>query len=179
MGVGEKALLFLAILIPAIILCLLLDRFLWRRTPTREEEAQREQERREWDERLANPRYDEIEARVGFPIPCSLREIYDAPGFLDLELFQVPFDGPDAGSGYWEVFQFQPLDSEALTKIGNDQATTWLQFAEDVRGDFYFALPLELCTEDDGPLYAISEGEEPEKIADSLRDFWARRQPLT
>lgn len=137
---------------------------------------------REWQARLTNPRYSEVEAHTGFAVPRSLHELYAEPG-MTLDPFQVPIENTSDGErGRWEVSYFLPLDRHSLTGIFEFELRTCLPFASD-DGHGYYYLPLELSTSEDGPVYYVFDsdvggGFQTEKVADSLLEFLGRREPI-
>src|SRR5688572_10849357 len=98
----------LVMIVLPVVICLLLDRFVWHR-PLSPEEAAAERER--YERRVHSPQFAEVEELLGHPIPEDVRRLYEQHELLDEPPFKVT-GGSDGRE--WEITGFLPLDGETL-----------------------------------------------------------------
>ena len=127
-------------------------------------------------ERLLHPRWADIEAALGRPVPGVLRELHGAPEALLRGHFYLA--RPDGRARAW-VDLFLPMDEEAIRPYGLALPPGALAFADDEHGDPYFFLP-DASEYGDGPVFLLDHqkgepGQEP--VAASLAEFlsWPRQ----
>ena len=127
--------------------------------------------------RLESPRWEEVEAGLGRPVPAVLREIYARRELiLDGDLYVFPPDKPRKNDNAWYINQFVPADRNALQPELESIPPGSFSFAYNEFGDPYY-VELSADPDGDGPVSVHHhDGGDVEKVAASLRVFlsWPR-----
>jgi hypothetical protein len=116
-----------------------------------------------------------VAARLGYPVPDELLAVYRDPALLAAPPFRVPgLDGYSA-----ELTSFMPLDAQTLEETFSTGDHSF-PFADNFYGDPFF-VPLDECRPGYCPVYHLYHdgGSQPERLADSLGEWLARRHPAT
>jgi len=128
--------------------------------------------------RLHAPRWNEVEAGLGRPVPDVLRALYadrDLVARTDL-LVSDPDRGGDGGDTWW-IGRFVVADKGALVGELESIPPGTFSFATNESGDPYYVCLGEL-PDGDGPVKVhYHDGDDTELVAPSLRSFlgWQRR----
>lgn len=135
--------------------------------------------REEYSKRLLSPRFGELEARLGGPVPDELRRLYSNHGLLlgsDIS-FADPASSEDRDAASF-ISEFHPAEKETLDDYPWSVEQGCFPFAGDGMGNYYLvswrAGPDGRC-----PVYfychdAGDETDVVTRIADSLVEFLNR-----
>lgn len=167
--------ILLIIVVPAVLILLLRDK-IWG-LKTRESEADRQQRRAAWRERMMRPEVENVEEFCGGKLPQRLIEMYSDRDFILSHDFEVCAPRKDPERHSWWIGDFEPMtvpDQKLtcdLTEIGKGFC-----FAGDGMGNFYW-VPVDDEQRKDAPVYfACHDPWGNEKVAESLDEFlsWSR-----
>lgn len=158
-------LLLLFLVVPLVILSL------YSHFAVRRSRAAHARDLAEFQGRLRQPQFDELERHYGRPLPEAFKLLYqDSQRILRTDfLLSPPGSGPEDRA--WPVASFLPADAKTLadswTGLGRDN----LPFACDEVGDPYY-VPLDQATNLDGPVWQFHhDSGDREHVADSLVGF--------
>lgn len=126
-----------------------------------------------WLVRLGNPELAQVEARLGAPVPRSVRRLYGNPELLRQQDLFFP-DPEDPSLGEY-VERFLPADVPALEDVMIDHGGPVLPFARTLTGGTYF-VALGEANDEDGPVYLEDHGE-VDRVCGSLDAFVAGLRP--
>lgn len=139
-------------------------------------EEQRRAERAAYRQRLLSPRWEEVQAALGRPVPTILRELYTNEALLTTGNFIVLDPNRDSDDVPFWVSQFVPADEEALTPVLVSIPPGTFSFATNEFGDPFYVQLGEL-PDGDGRVYVhYHDGDDTELVAPSLRTLlgWPR-----
>jgi hypothetical protein len=149
----------------------------WFGSKSRREE-QRRTEQAAYRERLLSPRWEEVEAALGRPVPRILRELYADHALVTSGDFLVLDPSRDASEGVLNVNQFVPADEEALTPLLVSIPSGAFSFATNEYGDPLYVQLGELPDGDGRVFVHYHDGDDTELVAPSLRTLlsWPRER---
>jgi|RhiMetdeSRZDD1v2_1073273.scaffolds.fasta_scaffold1954658_1 hypothetical protein len=134
-------------------------------------------ERAAYQSRLESPRWEEVEAGLGRPVPAVLLELYAQRELIhDGDLYVFPPDKPRKSDHAWYINQFVPADRSALQPELESIPPGSFNFASNEFGDPYY-VELSAGPDGDGPVSVhYHDGGDVEQVATSLRTFlsWPR-----
>jgi hypothetical protein len=165
------AAILVIIVVPAILIILVRDRL--RAKASQLSDAEREQRRAAWHERMMHPEIDKVEEFCRGKLPQRVIDMYLNRHDL---LFNHGFEISAPGDSWW-IEDFVPLtvqDQNLTTDLAEFGKGTC--FAGDGMGNFYW-VPVDDERKEDGPVYfACHDPWGDEKVAESLNEFlsWPR-----
>jgi hypothetical protein len=153
----------------------MLDGFFGRKS---RREEQRRAERAAYRERLLSPRWEEVEAALGRPVPAILRELYANEGLVTSGDFLVLDPARDSEDAPFGVSQFLPADAEALAPTLVSIPPGTFSFATNEYGDPFYVQLGELADGDGRVFVHYHDGDDTELVAPSLRTLlgWPRER---
>lgn len=149
----------------------------WFGSKSRRDE-QRHAEQAAYRERLLSPRWAEVEATLGHPVPAILRELYADHALVTSGDFLVVDPTREASEGVLNVNQFVPADAEALTPLLVSIPPGAFSFATNEYGDPLYVQLGELPDGDGRVFVHYHDGDDTELVAPSLRALlsWPRER---
>jgi hypothetical protein len=158
-------LLLLFLVVPLIILSLY-SKFAARRART-----SHARESAEFQRRLHQPQFEELERHFGRPLPEAFKRLYGDYQRISRTDFVVSPPGSKPEDRAWHIAGFLPADSRTLADSWSELGQNNLPFACDEVGDTYY-MPLDEATDLDGPVWRFhQESGEREQVAESLEEF--------
>jgi hypothetical protein len=131
----------------------------------------------EFNRRLQQPQFDDVQKHFGRPIPEAYKRLYRDPGrVLNTNFLAFPPGSKDEDRA-WPIASFLPADATTLAEAWPNLGKINLPFACDEVGDPYY-IPLDEADSLDGPVWQFHhQGGEREQVAKSLLDFlsWPTR----
>jgi hypothetical protein len=122
---------------------------------------------RRYRERLASPRWLDLEQHFGQSIPTPIKHLYTRTELLQRK--DVLFRTPDGRA--WPIARFLPADLQTLDEVWPDLKGPKFPFAEDFVGDCYYVPlngdPTHKCA----VMYYHHDGGDFEVVSDSLDAF--------
>lgn len=168
--------ILLVTVVPAVLILVLRDKV--RGVTSRKSDAESQQHRVVWRERMMRPEIEKVEELCGGKLPQRLISMYSHHrDSLLSHNFEVCAPGKDPKENSWWIGDFQPLTVQDqnltcdLTEFGKGCC-----FAGDGMGNFYW-VPVDNEPRKDTPVYfACHDPWGNETVAESLEEFlsWPR-----
>jgi hypothetical protein len=129
--------------------------------------------------RFHQPQFEDLERRVGRPLPQSYRRLFSDPNFVSRT--NVRFTPADAThrTDCIDIQHFVPADTAALEDRWPELNPSCLVFATNEGDDYYLALAEG--NDDDAPVYVFyHDGGDHYRVAASLEELLSWRSgPIT
>jgi hypothetical protein len=158
-------LLLLFLVVPLVILSI------YAQFAARRSRAFHARERAEFQRRLQQPQFDDVERHYGRRLPEAFQRLHRDSQQVSRSDFVLSPPGSKPEDRAWHVASFLPADAKTLTDSWSELGKDNLPFACDEVGDPYY-VPLDQATNLDGPVWQFHhDGGDREHVADSLADF--------